>query len=403
MKNLYKFYKSVLPCLCLTLSVGSIYAFSIFTPDLLNIFNCSKTQILFAFTLSIFFLGMSAAFFGKLVEKNIKLSAIISTILFSFGLYLTHLSINTNNIFLYYLGLGVFCGLGEGIAYLCPVKNLLLWFKKSKFKSVVMSISILTFGLGSTFCIGLFKLMKVYVDINNIFLYFALIYGLIMSIGCISINKPLYCKKKIEENKNKKLVDLKSLVKDKTFLDHWFFMFFNITSGLILIGSCSLILKDANLSDRVIALVMMICGLANGFGRLMFPFFNDFLKDKAKIILVLVFANIIFTFPSIIEPLIIPLTLIVCNMTYGGGFATAPSILLQKYGQDKLSIIHGYLLSSWGIASIFAFVCTYLISCFSTSYLTIPIYVLILNVVYLIFRPKETLECCLLHVEAGNH
>lgn len=158
-KNLYKFYKSVLPCLCLTLSVGSIYAFSIFTPELLNIFECSKPQILFAFTLSIFFLGMSAAFFGNLVEKNIKLSAIIATILFSLGLYITHLSINFNNIWLFYLGLGGLCGLGEGIAYLCPVKNLLLWFNKSKFKSVIMSISILTFGLGSTLCICLYKFL----------------------------------------------------------------------------------------------------------------------------------------------------------------------------------------------------------------------------------------------------
>lgn len=220
------------------------------------------------------------------------------------------------------------------------------------------------------------------------FLWFTIIYGILMTLGCISINKPLYCKNKINKIKNKKIINLKNILTDKTFINHWLFMFFNITSGLILIGSCSLILKDANFSERIIALVMMICGLANGFGRLLFPFLNDFMREKSQIILAIILTNIVIVFPSTVETLFIPITLIIYNMTYGGGFSTAPSILLQNYGKDKLSIMHGLLLSSWGIAALFAFFCTYFISCFSTSYLSIPLIILILNFMYFIVKPK---------------
>ena len=57
----------LLPALLLNLSIGSVYAFTSLSAALLENMTFSKAQIQFAFSLAIFFLGTSAAFFGKLV------------------------------------------------------------------------------------------------------------------------------------------------------------------------------------------------------------------------------------------------------------------------------------------------------------------------------------------------
>jgi OFA family oxalate/formate antiporter-like MFS transporter len=49
--------------------IGGVYAWSIFTGPIVKQTGWAETSVSFAFSLAIFFLGMSAAFMGRLVEK----------------------------------------------------------------------------------------------------------------------------------------------------------------------------------------------------------------------------------------------------------------------------------------------------------------------------------------------
>ena len=60
----------IVPAILLTLPIGSVYAFSMFAPALSDSCNASMRCVQYAFSLSIFFLGMGAAFFGQIVEKD---------------------------------------------------------------------------------------------------------------------------------------------------------------------------------------------------------------------------------------------------------------------------------------------------------------------------------------------
>jgi OFA family oxalate/formate antiporter-like MFS transporter len=88
-----KFFRGIFPAMLITLPIGSVYAFSLFSTDIANLIQCSFKEIQFAFSLSIFFLGMGAAFGGPLVEKNITKSSILATILFASGLVCTSIGI----------------------------------------------------------------------------------------------------------------------------------------------------------------------------------------------------------------------------------------------------------------------------------------------------------------------
>ncbi len=53
----------------LHLMIGGVYAWSVFTGPIVKQTGSAETSVSFAFSLAIFFLGMSAALMGRLVEK----------------------------------------------------------------------------------------------------------------------------------------------------------------------------------------------------------------------------------------------------------------------------------------------------------------------------------------------
>lgn len=357
----YKAYRSIIPCLLLTLSIGFCYAFSLFTPHIAEAIGVSKTAAQFTFCLNIFFLGMGAAFFGGLVEKNIKLATILSTVLLLFGFILGGVAIYLKNIWLMYLGPGVLAGISEGTGYIVPVKNNILWIRNNKHLGIIAAISIVSFGLGSTICSYLFKAFFPIYGISGIFFVLGLFYLVPTALSCLMIDKPRYATSRKRKVAHGNLLGL-SVLKDSFFWKMWTAMFVNISMGLVLIGSCASILKEVNLSPELVITVMMLCGLFNGGGRLVFPAVADFLKERMNILLITLLIEIFMIGTSIAWYAFIPVAIIVINSCYGSFFANLPAVLHAHYGIERLSAIHGLVLSSWGFASLFAYLCTTLIT-----------------------------------------
>ena len=390
---IYKACKSLLPCFLITTAIGFCYAFSLFAEHAQQLLGVSKTAVQFAFCLNIFFLGTGASCFGALVEKNIKKAAWLSTLLLCAGLCLSGIAMHISSIWLFYIGIGVLCGLSEGIGYVTPVKNLLLWLGKSKHKALIMAISIVSFGLGSTFCTWLFKYTFPIFGINNIFFFFAVFYLTTMSIGSLLIDKPRFAK--INIKKQSKKYSIAKYLKDSYFWQCWLFMFLNISMGLIIIGQCAGMLTANGLSNSTMLVVMMLCGLSNGFGRLLFPAISDYLKNRADILITALILEITIFAVSIIYVPFIPIAFVIVNATYGCFFACLPAVLLDHYGKNELSFVHGLCLQSWASASLFAFlVSTFVLSVMKLSQnalfaVLIAIYVLnLVNVMIVRSRNK---------------
>ena len=71
----------------LHLMLGSTYAWSVFRNPIIAETGWSQSAVAFAFSLTIFCLGMSAAFMGKLVEKfGPRVTGTISAICYAGGL-----------------------------------------------------------------------------------------------------------------------------------------------------------------------------------------------------------------------------------------------------------------------------------------------------------------------------
>lgn len=375
MKLLYKLSKSVAPCLLLTLAIGFCYAFSLFTPHIADAIGCSLKAVQFTFCLNIFFLGMGAAMFGPLVERHIKRASFLSSALLVAGLALGGIACMSRQLWLMYLGVGLCCGLAEGIGYVTPNKNMLLWFPKTKNKGILTAISIFTFGLGSALCSWLFGMLFPSLGIANTFFVLAGIYAAMTVSASLLINKPRYALLKLEKQQKSEFSYIGCLG-DSFFRKMWMFMFLNISMGLILIGSCANILKELNVASQAIIWTMVLHGIFNGLGRLVFPAISDSFKDRRNILSLIIWLEILMTAMCVIFYPITQFMVVALVATYGAGFAVLPSILEGHFGKDTLSQRHGFCLTSWGMASLMAYLCTtFVLSVFPGFY---PVMILIL-------------------------
>lgn len=88
-----KWIRAAIPALLLHCSIGTVYCWSTFKEAIADKIGMSTFAVGWAFSIAIFFLGMSAAFAGRLVEKNIHKSSLIACICFSLGMIGTGLFI----------------------------------------------------------------------------------------------------------------------------------------------------------------------------------------------------------------------------------------------------------------------------------------------------------------------
>jgi len=375
-----RFLSAVLPAFLLAVSVGQIYAFTNFSTEIARCIDAEhvdavQKQVQFAFSLGIFFLGMGAAFFGKIVERNIRVSTIIGTTLFLSGLCVTGWGITAKSLPLIYLGYGFLLGLGTGVIYISPVKTMMLWFPEHK--AIAAALPIISFGLGSTLstlvykgfgsggadaafsmhCPGFFDCFDVAsggVGIAKVFYAFAAFYAVPMAVAAFLLKKP-----KVEvQSFGSGIPSLEfsywQLVSsDRFFWQSWLFMFLNISAGLCLIPLAKQMMKSplVGYSEGLITTVIALCGLMNGGGRFLFAWWSDRLARRVNILLYILGISVGVMTASWWPPLI-GLALLVINACYGAGFSVIPGILADHYGMTNISKIHGAVLSAWGFAGL---------------------------------------------------
>jgi OFA family oxalate/formate antiporter-like MFS transporter len=141
---------AIIPALLIHIPIGTVYCWSVFKQLIADRLHASPASVEWGFSLAIFFLGMSAAFAGPMVEKNIKKSALVSMVCFVVGFAGTGVSIALNFLPGVFICYGAIMGIGLGVGYLTPVKNLMLWFADNK--GLATGIAVAGFGLAQGHC-----------------------------------------------------------------------------------------------------------------------------------------------------------------------------------------------------------------------------------------------------------
>ena len=366
--------RAVLPAFLLAVSVGQIYAFTMFSDEIAKSTGHPLEDVQFAFSLGIFFLGMGAAFFGKVVEKSLRVSMVVGTALFVGGLCATGMGIAHKSLALIYFGYGFLVGTGTGIIYISPVKTMMLWFPKHK--AIASAVPIISFGLGSTLSTmlykgfgsgdahasialvyrGLYSVMDVATNpsaISRVFFALAAFYAVLMSLALFLISGPKSGALTAGHAASRPVFCYRRMARDPLFLRLWLFMFLNISAGLCLIPLAKQMMNcpTVGYSEGFATTVVALSGVMNGGGRFLFAWWSDRLARRVNILLVILAVSAGVMTVSFWPPLV-GLALLVVNACYGAGFSVMPAILADHYGMSDISKIFGAVLSAWGIAGL---------------------------------------------------
>ncbi|MCG4285702.1 OFA family MFS transporter [Lacticaseibacillus paracasei] len=338
--------------------IGSVYAWSVFTGPIAKQTGWALSSVTVAFSIAIFFLGMSAAFMGRLVERfGPRLTGTVAALLYGSGILLTGLAVQLESLPLLYIGYGVVGGLGLGAGYVTPVSTIIAWFPDKR--GLATGMAIMGFGFAAMLTGPIAQNLIAGIGLVPTMYVLGTAYLLIMLTAAQVIRKPR--PGEVPAADIAKSVSLtgtamtaNQAVKTRSFRYLWLMFFINITCGIGLVAVASpMAQQQTGMSAATAAMMVGVVGLFNGFGRLAWATLSDligrpltytliFTVDVAMLAGILVFSS----------PLLFGIALCLIMSCYGAGFSVIPAYLGDVFGTKQLGAIHGYVLTAWAVAGV---------------------------------------------------
>ena len=283
--------------LAVHLSIGQIYAYSVFKDPLVEHFGTSLTPIGLIFSLSIVMLGLSAAVFGTWVERSGPRKAMFTAALcWSGGFLIGGLGVATMQLWLVYLGYGFLGGIGLGIGYISPVSTLIKWFPDRPGLST--GLAIMGFGGGALIASPLSDLLMGLFAANPAdgsapaFFTLGAIYFVAMMLGAFTIRVPAedwapegYSPPSEAETHGMRTtadVTAANAIKTPQFWLLWVVLFANVTAGIGFLEQASPMIQDFfdGRSAAAAAGFVGLLSLANMSGRFIWSSTSDVVGRK---------------------------------------------------------------------------------------------------------------------------
>ena len=354
------------------LSIGEVYAFSVFKNPLVERFGVGLTPIGIIFSISIVMLGLSAAVLGTWVERAGPRAAMFTAALcWSGGFAVGALGVATTQLWLVYLGYGVIGGIGLGIGYISPVSTLIKWFPDRP--GLATGLAIMGFGGGALIASPLSStLLESYASnpvdaIVPSFLTLGVVYLVSMMIGAFVVRLPAEgwqpegwtppTEEETGDLQTTANVSASSSIRTLQFWLLWTVLFCNVTAGIGVLEQASPMIQDyfSGITPAAAAGFVGLLSLANMAGRIGWSSTSDYIGRKPTYIMflgvgaVLYFVLAAFGASSLVLFLLV--TVVILSF-YGGGFATIPAYLKDMFGVAEVGAIHGRLLTAWSAAGV---------------------------------------------------
>lgn len=364
--------------LAIHLSIGQVYSFSVFNLPLSRLIGLTESApqdwslaaLGWIFSTAIAFLGISAALFGKWVEREGPRKAMfLAALFFSSGFLLSALGVYTHQIVLLYLGYGVLGGMGLGIGYISPVSTLMKWFPDRP--GMATGLAIMGFGggaiVGSPLALALMNAYKTGENLGiwQTFFTMAGLYLLVMMIGVALIRlppegwspqsaaRPFGLKKMVATEPT--AVD--QAIRTPQFWLLWIVLCANVTAGIGVLGQASPMVQEMfKATPAQGGAFVVLLSIFNLLGRFFWSSASDYLGRKNTYRIFFGLGMILYALIPVIgkagNMVLFYFGFCIILSMYGGGFATIPSYLKDMFGNLHVGAIHGRLLTAWSVAGV---------------------------------------------------
>lgn len=358
--------------------IGQVYGFSVFKKPLAKVLDTAGASVTpwteadvgVAYSIALALLGISAAVFGKWVERSGPRKTMFASMLcFCSGLIISSLAVRWHQLWLLYLGYGIVGGIGLGLGYISPVSTLMKWFPDRP--GMATGMAIMGFGGGALIGSPLAEeLMKRFTSTTSVgaseaMLVMAALYSIFMISGAWIVRvppdgwKPAGWEPKEHVRPLVTNADVSVSVAWKTpqFWMLWVVLCMNVSAGIGIIGQASPMIQDMfQVTPAAAAGYVGLLSLCNLCGRFFWSSVSDLTGRKVVYCIYFILGAALYLSAPWTQggghlTLFVIVTGLILTM-YGGGFATIPAYLRDLFGSYQVGAIHGRLITAWSMAAI---------------------------------------------------
>jgi MFS family permease len=366
--------------LAVHLSIGQAYAFSTFNIPLTRLIGITHSapddwslkDVVWIFSIAIAILGLSAALFGRWVERaGPRKAMFVAALCFGGGFIVSASGVHYHALWLLYLGYGILGGTGLGIGYISPVSTLIKWFPDRP--GMATGMAIMGFGGGALIGAPLSVLLMDHFwtatsnGVLETFVTMGVIYFMFMMIGVYAVRVPAEGWKpkgwepplKPPPLVTQANVAVSDAWRTPQFWLLWVVLCMNVTAGIAVLGQASPMIQEifaGKVAPAAAAGFVGLLSLFNMLGRFFWATTSDYIGRRNTYMIFFVLGILLYsTIPSLGHlgsiPLFVAAFVIILTM-YGGGFATIPAYLRDVFGTMHVGAIHGRLLTAWSVAGV---------------------------------------------------
>ena len=360
----------VLGAVLIQLSLGAIYAWSVFTPALEKSgWSKLDTQIVFAVGLASFALTMVWAGRRLAVWGPQKLSALGGLVLGG-GYLLTGL-LGAENFWIVTLGIGLIGGAGIGLGYVVPIAVGMRWFPDRK--GMITGLAVAGFGFGA---MGWVKMAGTWghlierIDLAGTFIAYGIAFAVLVLIGSNWMHMPPggwrpegYVEP--EDHDGDEGHDFSSAEMLRTPQFYLIFLTFAVSAGagLMSIGLMKLYpmealqasgLGAAEASAVAGTAMAVFFSLANGLGRIAWGSLSDLFGRRWSVIVMAASQGVfLLAFSSMAgQEYLLYLGATLIGFNFGGNFALFPTLTADLFGTGSVGQNYPFIFLSYGVGGI---------------------------------------------------
>lgn len=350
----------------LYLCLGAVYTFSIWKKVLIADFWWWQTEVMWIFSLAIWFLGIAAAVGGRFVERyGARRIARLAAVFYGLGLLGSWLAVAVWSLRLLYLTYGVLSGIGIWLWYVCPLSTVLKRFPAAKW--FASGIIVFWFWLSSLVFGPVITFLLPFVQLSGVFRILWVLFFLLLLLAAQFIVPPTKSRvdpalpKPQEEHVPTPIVHIKKrdltgkqALKTVSFWLLWGMFCINLLGGITLIGNAAPLGQEmVGMSTGLAVLMVGLMGTANGLGRFWRASSSDVIgRFRVYFIFFCLQLVLFFFLPFAPTPWSLIIPILVILSCYGGWFSCMPPLLTELFGSSHVSQIRGYMLTAWSVAGV---------------------------------------------------
>ncbi|WP_319764878.1 OFA family MFS transporter [Maridesulfovibrio sp.] len=364
---------AVMGAILIQLALGAIYAWSVFTPSLIEA-GWTKFQTQAVFSIGLVSFALSMVWAGKKITRwgPMRLS-FMSALVLGAGYALAGLFGGTNFTALC-IFIGVIGGAGIGLGYVVPIAVGMRWFPDKK--GFITGLAVAGFGFGAMAWVklaGAWGNMIETMGLSATFSLYGLLFCLIITAGAFWMRFPPegwmpegYHPETNSDAKNdaeEKNFSTTQMLRTPQFYLIFVTFTFSAAAGLMSIGLMKLYPMEAlqgtgysaEEASAVAGTAMAVFfSLANGLGRIIWGSMSDKLGRKRSILLMTAIQGAtLLAFTSMAgNALLLYAGATIIGFNFGGNFALFPTITADTFGTKSVGQNYPYIFLAYGAGGI---------------------------------------------------